>query len=335
MKIVFKLVACCVLLTLSCTALDSDEPDSDDNSGSRTLRWLKQQQHSDGHWGEKQNQIALTSLATLAFLFQREIPGASSEYGETVKKALEALVRDVESGAARTGETDALLTYCLSEAFGITLHPMFLESLDVQTNRLDFMQATHWHVRAAKSLSFIDAYRSVGKQGLSTMCSSFSNNPTNMFDQASRLLLGLYSGDALLREFSRKTIHSMDLTQWKTQESPMSLALLLSHEFMYTGGKDWERWREFFLDVIKRQNINIREKVGWWTPEGLGITTSGLQQYSDSERAVYVTSIVLLLIPPPGRNLPLVSEPAIKVKDAVKGSFDPEPEDIKIEFNEL
>jgi tetratricopeptide (TPR) repeat protein len=320
--------------TLASAKLDSHKPDSVDNSSARALRWLKQQQHNDGHWGEKQNQIELTSLATLAFLLQRESPGVSSEYGETVKNALEALMRDVESGAQRTGETDALLTYCLSEAFGITLHPMLLKSLDVQTNRLDFTQTTHWHVHAAKSLSFIDAYQPVGKQGLRTMCRSFPSNTTNMFNQASRLLLGMYSGDAMLREFSLQTIRNMDYTQWKTQENPVSLALLLSHVLWYSGGKDWERLQEFILDVIKRQNINIREKVGWWTPEGLGITTSGIQQYSDHERAVYVTSMVVLMIPPPGRNLPSVSDPAIEVKEELK-SFKPDPDDIVIRNPEL
>ncbi len=229
MKIVIKLLACCVFFTSACTTLDSDGPGYVDNSETRSLRWLKQQQHSDGHWGDKQNKIALTSLATLAYLSHGETPDSATEYGETVKNALEALMRDVESGAARMGETDALLSYCLSEAFGLTLHPMLLKALDVQTNRLDFTQATHWHVRAAKSLSFIDAYRPVGKQGLSTMCGSFPNNTTNMVNQASRLLLGLYSGDEMLREFSLQTIRNMDFTQWRTQENPVVLSLLLSH----------------------------------------------------------------------------------------------------------
>lgn len=333
MKIVSKLLACCVIFTSACTSLDSDKPDSVDNSESRSLRWLKQQQHSDGHWGDKQNKIALTSLATLAFLFQRESPDVSSEYGVAVKRALEVLIRDVESGTERTGETDALLTYCLSEAFGTTSHPMLLKSLDVQTNRLDFTKGTHWHVRAAKSLSFIEAYRPVGIQGLKTMCRGFTNSTSNMYNQTTRLLLGLYSGDALLQKFSSNTLRNMDLAKWKTQEDPMSLALLLSHEFYYTRGEERKRWQSVVLDVLMRQNINIREKAGWWTPEGLGISNSGLQQYSDRERAVYVTSMVVLMIPPHRRNLPLNSLPAIKIQEELK--LEPDPDDIKVEFNEL
>ena len=333
MKIVSKVLACCVIFTSACTSLDSNKPDSVDNSESRSLRWLKQQQHNDGHWGDKQNQIELTSLATLAFLFQRETPDASSEYGETVKNGLEALMRDVEAGTERTGETDALLTYCLSEAFGTTRHPMLLKSLNVQTNRLDFAHATHWHVRAAKSLSFIDAYRPVGIQGLKTIRRGFTNSTTNMYNQTTRLILGLYSGDALLQKFSSNTLRSLDLAKWKTQEDPMSLALLLSYEFYYTSGEDRKRWQSVVLDVLKRQNINIQKKAGWWTPEGLGITTSGLQQYSDHEREVYVTSMVVLMIPPPRRNLPLNSVPAIKIQEEIK--LEPDPDDIVIRNPEL
>ena len=324
--------------TLASTKLESDKPDGADRHWAvqlSGLRWLKRQQHSDGHWGEKQNQIALTSLATLAYLSHGETPDSSTEYGETVKNALEALMRDVETGAERTGETDALLTYCLSEAFGITLHPMLLKALDVQTNRLDFTQATHWHVRAAKSLSFLDAYRPVGKQGLKTMCSSFPNNTTNMVNQASRLLLGLYSGDAMLREFSLQAIRNMDFTQWKTQENPVSLLLLLTDGFYWTGGKDWERWRSIVLADVKARQIR-KGKLGWWTPECLGITTNELQNYTQSEREVYLASIILLANPIPGRyqSSALGQRQAIEVKEELK-SFKPDPDDIVIRNPEL
>jgi hypothetical protein len=292
------------------------------------LRWLKQQQQKDGHWGENQNRVVLTSLATLAFLCNEVTPDNSREFSETVRNALEALMRDVEAGAERTGETDALLTYCLTEAFERTLNPSLSKAVEVQTNRLDFTHPSYWHVYAAKSLSLSGAFGSFGREGTKAMFGRFPANTTNMFNQATCLLQGMYAGDAMQRASSFKALRQMDLAQWKTQDDAMRLALLLSHVFYHVGGQEWVSWQKLFFDDLYKKQF-VHGKLGWWTSEGLGMTTRGLEKYTQREREVYITSIALLTFPPE-RNLPVFIQ-AVKVVEELKPVV-VDPDDIKVEI---
>ena len=110
MKVVIHIVTCCLLFATACTTVDPVPPPKVEVATLASLRWLKQQQKKDGHWGEKQNKVVLTSLAALAFLSNQINPGNSPEFSETLEKALSVLLRDVESGIERTKEDDALLT---------------------------------------------------------------------------------------------------------------------------------------------------------------------------------------------------------------------------------
>jgi hypothetical protein len=329
MKVVIHIVACCLLFATACTTVDSVPPPKGVVDRLASLRWLKQQQHKDGHWGEKQNRVALTSLASLAFLSNEVKPGNSPEFGETVKEALSVLMGDVESGVERTQEDDALLTWCLSLGFGMTQHPYLLKALTVQTNRLDFTQATHWHVFTASELRLTKDFNAFGKQGLATLLRTYPCHTNDKMHQATCLLIGMYGGDSIRRDSSLQTLRQMDFTQWKAQDDAMSLALLLSKVFFYIGGKEWVSWgKPFFDDLYNTQTQ--QGKLGWWTPEGLGITKRGLEKYTQREREVYITSIALLTFPPE-RCLPtFIKAEEIELKPIVA-----DPDDIKVEIIEL
>lgn len=112
----------------------------------RGLDWLKKQQHADGRWGAEwkskiendQRAVRLTALGLLAFLAHGETP-QSPEYGETVRRAIEYLLRrqNAETGLfvplaekrpERGGEdlgvyAHAQAVYALAEAYALTRAP--------------------------------------------------------------------------------------------------------------------------------------------------------------------------------------------------------------------
>ena len=89
----------------------------------RALRWLKKTQQADGSW--KNAKVAMTGLAVLTFLAHGEKPGESPEFGETVQKALEYLIRSQNktTGLLPGNYDHPIATYALCEAYGMTLNP--------------------------------------------------------------------------------------------------------------------------------------------------------------------------------------------------------------------
>jgi hypothetical protein len=92
----------------------------------RALRWLKKNQQPDGAW--KNQRIAMTGLAVLAFLAHGEKPGDSPEFGGTVQKALECLITSQRADGRFKGQdgneyAHPIAAYALCEAYGMTLNP--------------------------------------------------------------------------------------------------------------------------------------------------------------------------------------------------------------------
>ena len=88
----------------------------------RALRWLKKNQNKDGSWNK--NKVAMTGLGILTFLAHGEKPGDSPEFGETIQKALEFLIKSQKAKGRLPGNYDHPMgTYALCEAYGMTLNP--------------------------------------------------------------------------------------------------------------------------------------------------------------------------------------------------------------------
>ncbi len=98
------------------------------------LRWLKKNQRANGSWAK--NPQAMTGLALLTFLAHGEKPGsASPEFGETVQKAIEYLIK-AQAANGRVGSSYAhcIATYALCEAYGMTMNPNVKEAADKALN---------------------------------------------------------------------------------------------------------------------------------------------------------------------------------------------------------
>lgn len=99
----------------------------------RALRWLKATQNEDGSWSG--NKTAMTGLAILTFLAHGEKPGESKEFGETLRKAMEFLIRcqNPKTGyyePRSNGYGHAIATYAMCEAYGMTMNPNVRDSAD-------------------------------------------------------------------------------------------------------------------------------------------------------------------------------------------------------------
>ncbi len=90
----------------------------------KALHWLKATQHSDGSWGDHDQQ-AMTGLALLAFFGHCETP-ASDEFGETTTKGITYLVNigmrqqghlSMQMNQNRCVYEHAIATYALAEAY--------------------------------------------------------------------------------------------------------------------------------------------------------------------------------------------------------------------------
>ncbi|NMA43651.1 MAG: hypothetical protein GX946_09760 [Oligosphaeraceae bacterium] len=94
----------------------------------KALEWLKSTQNADGSWAPG-SQPAMTGLCLLAYLAHGETP-TSEEYGATVQRAMQYLVRHVErlpntvdSKQRVEPYTNGIVAYALSEAYGLTKLP--------------------------------------------------------------------------------------------------------------------------------------------------------------------------------------------------------------------
>ena len=86
----------------------------------RALRWLVTQQREDGSWPgySPADGLESTGFVVLTFLSHGEKPGSQSEFGKTVQRGLEYLMKK-----ARAGKLDAAGVHALAEAYGMTRNP--------------------------------------------------------------------------------------------------------------------------------------------------------------------------------------------------------------------
>jgi hypothetical protein len=98
----------------------------------RALRWLKKTQLPNGAWPK--NQVAMASLALLAFLAHGETP-ASEEFGPTVLKAIRYLIGQSNQDGRFGGNYEIpIATYAVCEAYALTKVPALKEVAENNIN---------------------------------------------------------------------------------------------------------------------------------------------------------------------------------------------------------
>lgn len=172
------------------------------------LRWLKNNQQADGSWQSRRSSPAISALATLAFLGHGETPD-SEEFGPTVNKALQYLVRCVgpdglvPGGSPEKGYAQGIVTLALSEAYGMTQSPAVKEPLEraiaaivrwQNGPRTDPKHAGGWRYSPSKPDSdvsvsgwMIMALKSARLAGMTV--------PEEAFEKASQFLWNMYGSD--------------------------------------------------------------------------------------------------------------------------------------------
>lgn len=108
-----------------------------ENAVMAALRWLKANQRADGSWKCARADEAGTALAIMAFLGHGETPD-SPEFGPTVHKALQYLVRQVDANGEVSpkidqfarGYTQGLVSLAFSEAYAMTGSPALRDPLE-------------------------------------------------------------------------------------------------------------------------------------------------------------------------------------------------------------
>ena len=103
----------------------------------RALRWFKAKQDPNGSWASSDPTapLAMSGLALLAFLAHGETP-ASSEFGQTVEKAMKYVVSAQQPNGSFSGNSyeHAICTYAISEGFGLTKIMALKEAMDKGIN---------------------------------------------------------------------------------------------------------------------------------------------------------------------------------------------------------
>ena len=103
----------------------------------RALRWLKTQQRPDGGWSGRSGTLNMTGFVVLTYLSRGIKPGADPEFGETVRKGVEFLMRQRHK--------DAIALAALAEAYGLSRNPNIRAIVEKSLNDLaDEMKETIW-----------------------------------------------------------------------------------------------------------------------------------------------------------------------------------------------
>ena len=267
----------------------------------RGLNWLAAQQNKDGTWGAADNRVALTSLATWAFLSRGETP-ASDAYGKTVEDGLVALVKREDYRIPPTPEATALLVGCLADAYSMTrVPPVLLRLKRLAPLLLVAGETSPWHPYAANMMLYASGAETTGwgLAELRLIRSNLAEGEDDLLSQTNLLLLGGILEDPADRTRTLlDNIHRLSPAKWRENRRPLATAFMLSKVLPRGRSTDWMTWsRSFYPDVVSRQLVD--GKHGWWTPAALGLpATPEIEGLSEDEAAIYTTALMLMTYPP-------------------------------------
>lgn len=311
-----------------------------DDSLLRAKRWLQTKQNSDGSWGQNPtNQVALTSLAILAFLSTGESP-ASEDFGLCVEAGMKRIMTYADlipsnklspSVENRNISSEQILYWALAESFNSCRNPILMQSARNMFKRL---------VGAGKQFTSV-------WQALALKASLVSDNPISLGEEEVKELMRDNGGQMQTNDLLSVVIQmtKMQLTgevrcqtvKYKQllgyvrnnahviwidhdEEYPLLTWYLSSMGLFRDLCKtDASRWENFFEILRNQRCLGGNKNIGWWevpiSKNGKGMRERDMWGGHDAD--IYATCLVLLLAPPP-RVLPVfITQPAEQDADEI------------------
>ncbi len=229
------------------------------------LRWLKNNQRNDGSWKCYQSDQGGTALALLAFLGHNETTD-SAEFGQTVQKALEFLVTNVDREGMVFGRNmyaQGLVTLALSEGYTMTGSPAVREPLErlvgaiIKTQRV---RKSNPKDVGGWRYTTVDDRSDVSVAGWMVMALKSARNagievPQETLDMATQYLWHMYSGPGF----------GYSVAQPETKPGTTAIGVLCMQFLGH--GKD--RRVKTALDYLRQQKADWQQTRGnfvmyWW-----------------------------------------------------------------------
>jgi hypothetical protein len=312
----------------------------------RALRWLKKNQQSDGSWQKTKD--AMTALAVLSFLAHGERPGESAEFGDTVQKGIEYLIKSQSPAGTWPGNYQhPIATYALCEAYGMTMNPVGIMGVirgqhpsggwdyGMKQSDRDDTSVMGWAaqaLKAASASSVLDDKELLDKAcKLSVQGFLKNSNPNGGFGYDGRGATGLSSVGTLCMQFHGAGNHAQ---VQKTQElmdgwalswdNPVVPGKSPQYYFYYAtqakfhAGKDTARWKTWnaamLTEYTKAQKVTGKAESGYvdakGNPQEIGWWENN-DHAGSGERPVMDTCLAALQLMVYYRYLPTFKTPEI------------------------
>jgi len=279
----------------------------------KALAYLKKSQQEDGRWtkfdndyrraGRDQHDPAITALATLAFLASDHTPDRSRQYGETVRKGLEYLLKIQKNNGDLRGSGDmydqGIATLAVAEAAILTNDKRYREAAIKAAEFI--VNAQHegsggwrynprqsgdtsvlgWQVMALHSVEMLGwqmpedtrngAVRwldHVGS-GKHKMLAGYQNGrkPTSIMTAEavfSRIMLGQQLNDAELKEASDYLLKHPPHKGDRNYYYYYYGSLMQ----MQVQGATWRKWNDMMRDYLVKLQATDGRDAGSWDPKG-------------------------------------------------------------------
>jgi hypothetical protein len=338
----------------------------------RALRWLKKNQQPDGSWNS--HKAAMTGMAILAYLAHGEKPGESKEFGETVQKAIEYLIKTQDGRGFYPGNYEgAIATYGLCEAYGMTMNPNVKLAAEkavafiiagqhpsggwdygMKQNDRDDTSVMGWAAQALKAAKMANVYSD--REALDKACKQavrgFQKNasPSGGFGYTGPGSGGLSGVGTLCMQFHgagnkpevERALAVMDA--WKCSWAAPVPGGSSQYYFYYatqakfhSGGARWKSWNEAMKpEYLRAQKITSKDQSGYVDDKGQP-QEIGWWENADahSDRPVMDTCLAALQLMVYYRYLPTTSADAVKIDAEVTTAVSTDTGDIKVDAGNL
>ena len=333
----------------------------------RALRWLKKNQEADGSWantsgsdkgsqrGEGAN-AAYTGFAILAYLAHGETPTGSEEFGPTIEKAIKWLVENQNPdglwGAGGKGKSggkgydDAIATYALAEAYGLTKVPDLKRAAEKSieqiikgqnkngawdynfkvTDRND-TSVMGWCAQALKAANIANLSNEGISQGMKKAIDGFKVNqaPNGSFGYTSPkkgenglsgvgVLCMQLLGASESPEVRKGLVFLESITcDWKNPygKKPIYYWYYITQAKFHAGGETWKNWNNQFAPALVNNQVIISKAIAdqHGAMQDIGYWDSPAAEELEKHARVMNTCLSTLMLEVYYRYLPTYNKP--------------------------